>query len=525
MGFLCKIKEEKYLDKSLDRDLGLSNIYNVNTNTNFCFETFNGPTYYLSGATKPITGTTSPCSGTPTNCYAVYNLSEVDDINLIFNFTGSTDYTGYTGDFCYKLFNRNYFNLGEQDITKLLDTNNLLNPNVVTHQECFTFSGITSNTINENITLGEIPKANTDYMLRSYYKFSPKECSQKEINTWDSSLQFQSFNFHQDWYFITVTNPDAPQINPTIPQSIDEVRIVQERITGIQYQDAYQLANIPLDFKVNLYVNGVLLTNGLDYIVDTSLFPQANPILKILSGEVDGKDIINIIYLVGPQSSMTVQGKAKNDLFEIESFLVTGFTNSVTASTTNIVNTNPTKGTQEVFLKYDFDPNSNILMSINGTNLVEDVEFYKSSTSPNKLIMNPNFVTIKKDDILSFWYFKIRLKEDNNLGTLDKNNILLQWQVNPLSGNRNYTSGFFTLEVTETSDTNWVSLFLSENIDYDFDEIVYTYDVTDLEVNKDYKFRVIYNKVYKNILEEDIITSSEVVGYFNTKNDKIIYGY
>ena len=76
MGFLCKIKENKYLDNPLDRDLGLSNIYNVNSTTNFCFEPFNGPTYGLSGATKPITGATSPCSGTPTNCYAVYNLSE-----------------------------------------------------------------------------------------------------------------------------------------------------------------------------------------------------------------------------------------------------------------------------------------------------------------------------------------------------------------------------------------------------------------------------------------------------------------
>ena len=117
--------------------------------------------------------------------------------------------------------------------------------------------------------------------------------------------------------------------------------------------------------------------------------------------------------------------------------------------------------------------------------------------------MNTHFTTIKKNDILSFWYFKIRLDEDNNLGTLDKNNIPLQWQVNPLSGNKNYTSGFFTLEVTETSDTDWVSLFLSEKIDYNFNEIVYTYDVTDLEVNKDYKFRVIYNKIYKNILKEE----------------------
>ena len=525
MGFLCKIEKEKYLDKSLDRDLGLSNIYNINTNTNFCFETFKGPTYFLSGATKPLTGTTAPCSGTPTNCYAVYNLSEVDNINLTFNFTGSTDYTGYTGNFCYKIFDRNYFDLETQNITKLLKTNSLIPDENVAYQECFNFSAITSSTISSDISIGELPKANTDYMLRSYYEFTGKDCLNKKINTWESSIQYQSFDFNQDWYFITVTNPDKPQINPLQQKIIDSVEIKQETPPAFLFQDAYQLNNIPLNFKVNLYINGILLTDGVDYLVDTSQFPKTNPIIKLISGTVSERDIINIIYLIGPQSSLTVEGNAKNDLFEIESFLVTGFTESITASTTNIVNQNPTKGTQEVFLKYEFDPESNIVASINGTALIEDVEYYKSSTTPNKLIMNPHFTTIKKNDILSFWYFKIRLDEDNNLGTLDKNSIPLQWQVNPLSGNRNYTSGFFTLEVTETSDTDWVSLFLSKKIDYNFNEIVYTYDVTDLEVNKDYKFRVIYNKIYKNILKEEIITSSEVVGYFNTKNDKVIYGY
>ena len=111
MGFLCKTKKNKYLDNPIDRDLGLSNINNINSTTNFCFEPFNGPTYNLSGATKPLTGNTSPCSGTPTNCYAVYNLSEIDDFDLKFNFTGSTDYTGYTGDFCYNIYNRKNFTL------------------------------------------------------------------------------------------------------------------------------------------------------------------------------------------------------------------------------------------------------------------------------------------------------------------------------------------------------------------------------------------------------------------------------
>ena len=516
MGFLCKIKENKYLDNPLDRDLGLSNIYNVNSVTNFCFEPFEGPTYWLSGATKPITGATTPCSGSPTNCYAVYNFSEVDDIDLGFNFTGSTDYTGYTGSFCYKIYDRRNFTVNRPNKTL-----NNIKPAL---EACHAFSAITSTTINDIVNLGQLPFTNTDYMLRSYYKFTPKECVKKEIDTWKNSNQLNYFNFNYDWYFITVTDPLKPSIVDTTGNLIDRVTLVQQTIKGGAFQNYFNLTNQPIGNKINLYVNGILLTPGLDYSLDTSMFPRTTPIVNIFSGEIEVRDIITLVYLVGPESFLTALGQSRNELFEIDTFKVTGFTSDITASTTNIVNTNTIKGTQEVFLTSDFDPQSTVVAVLNGVKLMENIEYYKSSTTLNKIIFNPNFITIKEGDILSFWYFKTNLDTYNNLGTLDKDSVVIPWKVNPLR-EQLYNTAYFTVEVTEKSDTNWTSLFSTTTVDYSVNNSSYQTEVTNLIVNKDYKFRVIFEKTYKNLLGEGIMTSSEVIGYFDTKNDKIIYGY
>lgn len=517
MGFLCKIKENKYLDTPIYRDLGLSNIYNVNSVTNFCFEPFEGPTYWLSGATKPITGATTPCSGTPTNCYSVYNFSEVDDIDLGFNFTGATDYTGYTGSFCYKIYNRRDFTLN--------NPNKTLNNVTPAFEECHAFSAITSTTINDIISLGVLPLTNTDYMLRSYYKFSPKECVKKEIDTWKNSNQLNNFNFDYDWYFITVANPLKPRITQTANDLIDRVLLIQETIKGSNFQNYFNLGNQPIGGnEINLYVNGIRLTQDLDYTIDTSLFPRTTPIVNIFSAEIESTDIITIVYLTGPQSFQTAMGMSKNDLFKIDTFQVTGFTTDVTASTVNIVNDNTVKGTQEVFLTSNFDSESTVVAVMNGVKLIEDIEFYKSSSTPNKIIFNPHFVTIKEGDILSFWYFKTNLGSNNDLGTLDKDSVTIAWTVSPLREPL-YNTASFTIEVTEKSDTTWTSLFSTTKMDYNMNQTTYNTNVTNLVVNKDYKFRVIFEKTYKNVLNEDITTSSNVIGFFNTKNDKIIYGY
>ena len=98
MCILCKKKVGKLpvtppseLTKmGIDRD-GLSNVYNIKNDLNFCNEVFKNPLFTLDGATKATSGyTTTSCSGvttastyTTSGCTAVFNLSEVDDFDII----------------------------------------------------------------------------------------------------------------------------------------------------------------------------------------------------------------------------------------------------------------------------------------------------------------------------------------------------------------------------------------------------------------------------------------------------------
>ncbi len=90
MSLACNKKNptpsnEEMAQQKLYRDMGLSPVHNINTEVIPCIEGFTSPTYYMSGATN--IGTT----GLDVYSQNVHNLSDEDNFNIQFIFTGSTD--------------------------------------------------------------------------------------------------------------------------------------------------------------------------------------------------------------------------------------------------------------------------------------------------------------------------------------------------------------------------------------------------------------------------------------------------
>ena len=117
MGFLCINKElkrdvdfEKLKEEKLLRDIGLSNINNVNPEINFCQEIFLSPEYYATGVIKLVSGYTSNLTGCTTGTTAIYNLDYNSDITVDFVITGDTSFKDYNGNFCVKMFSNQYWN-------------------------------------------------------------------------------------------------------------------------------------------------------------------------------------------------------------------------------------------------------------------------------------------------------------------------------------------------------------------------------------------------------------------------------
>ena len=529
MGFTCVNKNidsnipiNEYIEQICKRNSGDSNIFNVNTNTNFCLENFTGPSFNISGATKPITGLTISCTGTPLNCYSIYNLSEIDDFTLLFNLSGSTEYTGYTGSLCYKLISR-----GDYSLTGLttLDLREI-EDNFLT--KCFDFSGITSSTITDTIQISSLPNIDNDYMLRPYYNFESKECDAGKIfSLWSDVEQSNIFDGLRDWYFITTISPSIPLILQPNNDNLEEVSLKQQNYLANEFDTQIALEIQPIGDEIIFFVNGIALTNGVDYVIENPNFPRTPPVARLTSGYLKESDVIKLVYLVGPQSALQVEnGGYGTDLFKIDNFIVTGFTTNITASTQNIVNLNTTvsPNTQEIYLEKEFSNIDNIVLFINGVSLLEDVEFFRSRTSNNRLIMNPDLGSINVGDIISVWYFKPRTNFNGNLGTLNSDNVSISWNVEPFKQPL-VNEGKFILEVKKINDP-WTNLYNSSETNYIDGVIDYTLTINNLDLKEKYNYRVVFEKTYKSQLNNDVITRSySIEGYFDTMGDKLSYSY
>jgi len=159
MGFSCinkeikkdvsqdKLKEEKFL-----RDIGLSNVNNLNPEMNFCQEIFFSPEYYVTGAIKLTSGYTSTMTGCTTGTTGIYNLDYTGDITLDFIITGDTNYQNYDGSFCTKTFSKEYWN-PVQPTGSLITGSELI-------ATCTSFSAITKsepNILQGQINVGTLP--------------------------------------------------------------------------------------------------------------------------------------------------------------------------------------------------------------------------------------------------------------------------------------------------------------------------------------------------------------------------------
>jgi hypothetical protein len=142
MGFLCtnkniqkEVNQVDLFNQEESRNLGLSNIYNLNPEINFCSEIFLNPEFYLSGTSKLYSGYTSTLTGCTTGYTGIYNLDYTPEFSINYLLTGGTSYTGYTGSFCYKMYSDKFFNT--------LINGNLLKEGSEIINECIPFSSIT----------------------------------------------------------------------------------------------------------------------------------------------------------------------------------------------------------------------------------------------------------------------------------------------------------------------------------------------------------------------------------------------
>lgn len=512
MGILCKTNTdgipfmpiESVIEQKTLRDIGLSNVYNIGNGVGVCYESFNMPQFYMVGAIKPYSGSTSGCSEFFTGatsahtCDGVYNLSELDDITLTFNFTGDTSYTGYTGHFCYTTYIR----------TDMLPSINGVYPSLIKGNSkitrCTPYDQITGNTISTTINKSELTTDSEEYIVRPYNIFYNKECAVGNVvDTFTIENQPATFNYDTDWYYVGVTNPPKPILtfdnigenpfNSVVLRS--EIVTITPGLTTTFIVDGRALNGIYL-----LSVNGITLTEGYDYTVDGKT-------ITLISGTLEPyKDIVQVTYLAIPDGVYDIVND--NELFtKMDAFIVTGTTTGVTeANGTNFVNYNPTRDRYEIFLQNIIDGNSDFFLIINGVRLLMNKETFLSTSDPQKIILDPS-ITLNNGDAISVFYFTQNIFFRGFLGYLRTETPTITWTLNNTFININNDNGKFLVQVTTKDDPDFNNPVQANHVDYVFNNQTYSLTLDPLGTNiGEYIFRVIFFKRYVATLNNSIMT-------------------
>jgi len=450
-----------------NRNIGLSSVFNVQSTVSPCVEAFSYPTFTMSGATKAMTGLTISSDST-------YNLSNVDDFDVVFNFTGNTQYTGYTGQFCHTL-------------------NGYL-PHITYTTSCVNYSGLTGSSLTKNIVVGnDISIDDNEYVLNSWNIFDSKCVSGLTINTNDYSIT------KDDFYLVTIIDPPKPTLGFTNLNTLGDLTFINE-LLSVPSNGTNQLllSYSPVAGTILMSVNGIQVSRT-DYTIN----PSTN-VISFLNGiTLEQIDVVQVYYnkTLSTGDAFNVLGESVNLELVSVTGITSGFTSNFSATTyNNIVNYNDDFDRLELFLQKDIDLSVIPIVSVNGTIFTWNVDVYKSNVVNNKLIFNSGTL-ISVGDVISVYYYSSQVTGLGDLGRLRTTTPKISWSVPSnvirdvsVSGN----TGLFTVEVVDRSDINYNTILNSGTTIYNNTTTYYTIDIGPITTTSisNYIYRIKFTKDY-----------------------------
>jgi len=183
------------------------------------------------------------------------------------------------------------------------------------------------------------------------------------------------------------------------------------------------------------------------------------------------------------------------DTYVVTEPIESGTTNNQIVGTKLYYNT--THSTYEYFL--EIQPLGNVIFTINGSQLINGVEYYESTSDPKRIIITD---TIQGGDLLQAFYVPLT----GVFGPLQTNQPNLSWSISnaPVAGE----SGMFTVQITTESDTDYENILYFGTLDYVIGQKSYTIvmNLSNSVAGDKLIYRIKNEKFYTPIVGE-IITS------------------
>jgi hypothetical protein len=362
------------------------------------------------------------------------------------------------------------------------------------------YKDLTANTSN-NIYIPTLNIGEGEFLIKSYWTYNvntllakKQKVTKNTINTYKRGELYGLYVPETDWYFISLFESQKPLFNSSTapqPQDIGNL-VVQSRFT--ESGTTEYVVNGLSDPIVSY--NGSVLAKNIEYSAVTS---ATTPYIKLLFNPLPNQ-VLTYAYINNGGSDDLLA-----DLYMISTTIKSGATS--TQSSTDRVFYNTTQNKYEFYLTSV--PNSDVVLSLNGTILSKDIEYYLSLSDSRRIIFEDDLVI---GDIIEAFYVPTAAIN----GLVPNNTPIISWSINDAP---TQTFGRFTIEVTDPTDEFFESIEYSFVVDYIIGQKTYsdTITLTNAVAGDKFIYRVKNEKFYTPIIGETIYS----VNYSDVNNIEI----
>ena len=328
-----------------------------------------------------------------------------------------------------------------------------------------------------------------EFLIKSYWNYDINTLLAKQqlvrknsLDTYKRGDLYGIYYPETDWYFINIFSADKPLFNNSVAPSSPSLNTFT---VSTQFTTSGQT-----DYTINglsdpiVSYNGSVLAKDIEYSAVTT---GPTPFIRLLFSPLDNQMITYAFISNGKTNDLLA------DTYQINSTIISGA--SQTQSTSDRVFYNLTT------LKYEFyltsSPATDVVLSLNGSVLTKDIEYYKSFSDNRRIILE---VGLNVGDVLEAFYVPNAAIN----GGISTNTPIISWSIN--SAPSTEINGRFTVEITSPSDIDFQSVIYSEIVSYEVNQKTYSkmITLTNAVAGDKFIYRVKNEKFYTPIKGETI---------------------
>lgn len=345
-------------------------------------------------------------SGLSASSINVFAISDENSIDLLFNFSGSNTTSLFETDANFKF-----------EIYKFNKILGFFKEPAIYASPLETWSSISGTSAYTHTVPIDDLDLDGDYLIKGYYVY--KNCTEfanllgLNLSTESVKLsdEYRLYNSFRDYHFVALKTADRPII---------EVGDDSKGDSGVMKINTQVLPGGTNDFKfpesngdVIVTLNGLTLANELDYAIVNE--PVIGDVIR-LSGETYEGDVLTVTY---NSSVLNDDVKFKKDVIDILEPIPEG---PIDKQGDSAIYFNTTTKKYEAFTEITPLVNNEIAVTLNGIRLGNGLDYYQSSSNPNRIIFEGE---ILEGDIINIWYNAgIRAQ-----GDIFNNIIIVDWRI------------------------------------------------------------------------------------------------